>query len=195
MEPQKIKKTSVPYLLACIFIPILATVLITFIGILFLTSEIASALMMVSMTASIFWWVLGIKKVYEKKKEEKLKELDTTGFNRNHTFNSDNCAVAIDIANGKIAMIFKWNPSQLYVLPANRITKLWVDDGKKIGGTSRVSFLFIIDGIKIRVNTFISNKIWSMKSNNVLEAISKADMMVAALRSAAQAAQNTQYMN
>ncbi|MCM1262224.1 MAG: hypothetical protein NC313_05840 [Butyrivibrio sp.] len=190
MEPQKIKKTSVPYLLACICIPILAIVFMTFIGIFFLTSEIASAIMMLSVLASILWWVLGIKKVYDKKKDEKFKELDATGFNRNHTFNSDNCAVAIDIANGKIAIVFKWNPSQLYVLPANRITKIWVDDGNHIGGTSRVSFLFIVDGIKIRVNTFISNKVWSMKSNNVLEAISKADMMAAALNNAAMAAQN-----
>lgn len=190
MEPQKIKKTSTPYLLACICIPILAIILITFIGIFFLSSEMASVLMTLPLLAAILWWALGVKKVYEKKKDEKFKELDATGFNRNHTFNSDNCAVAIDIANGKIAIVFKWNPSQLYVLPANRITKIWVDDGKHIGGTSRVSFLFIVDGIKIRVNTFISNRTWSMKSNNVLEAISKADMMASALNTAAQAAQN-----
>ena len=45
-------------------------------------------------------------------------------------------------------------------------------------GTSRVSFLFVIDGIKIRVNTFISNQRWKMNDEKVLEGISKADRWV-----------------
>lgn len=190
MEQQKIKKMNVPYFIACIFVPIVLIVLVTVIGIAFLPTNVATILMMVFLVASILWWAVGIDKLYKKKKEEKLKELDSKGFVRNHTFNSDNSTIAVDIEHGKIALIFKWNPSEYFVLPANRVTKMWTDDGKKLGGTSRVSFLFIVDGIKIRVNTFISNKIWGMKSNTVLEAISKADMMVEALKDAGQAAYN-----
>ena len=74
------------------------------------------------------------------------------------------------------------------ILPANRITNLWVDDGKMLGGSSGVSFLFIIDGVKVRVNTFTSNKIWSMNSNYIREGISKAETMVENLRRAYAAA-------
>lgn len=190
MEQQTIKKVNVPYMLACILVPILLIVLAAVIGIMFLPSNIATILIMAFLVASILWWVIGIDKVHNKKKDEKFQELDSTGFVRNHTFKSDNSSIAVDIEHGKIALSFKWNPSECFVLPANRITKMWTDDGKKMGGTSRVSFLFIIDGVKIRVNTFISNKIWGMKSNTVLEAISKADMMVEALKNAAQAASN-----
>lgn len=190
MEQEKIKKVNVGYLLATIFIPIIVMMLLTTISVLastLISSTVASFIIMIALLGAILYWVLGTKNSFNKKKEAKLKELDNSGFVRNHTFNSDTSTVAVDIANGKIAIFFKWNPKQLYVLPASRITKMWTDDGKTIGGTSRVSFLFIVDGIKIRVNTFVSNKIWSMKSANVLEAISKADMMVEALK-AAQAA-------
>lgn len=193
MEQEKIKKVNTPYLLACIFLPILAIVLASVLSITLLPSGAGSIIITLFLFASIIWWSIGIKKVHDKKKEEKLKELDSKGFVRNHTFNSDNCTVAVDVEHGKIALTFKWNPTQCYVMPANKIAKMWVDDGKTpLGGTSRVSFLFIVDGIKVRVNTFISNKTWSMKSNNVLEAISKADMMVETLRMAAQTACNIQ---
>ena len=122
-----------------------------------------------------------------------MKELDASGYVRNHTFNADGCTVAVDIAHGKIAMVFKWNPSNCFVVPANRITNVWVDDGKMLGGTRRVSFLFIVDGVKVRVNTFTSNRSWSMKSNYVLEALSKADMMVEYLQAAYRTTQGNQY--
>ena len=63
-----------------------------------------------------------------------------------------------------------------------------MDDGCSgagfLKGSSRVSFLFVVDGIKIRVNTFTSNKRWRMDSNYILTGISKADMMVDVLKSA-----------
>lgn len=193
MEQEKIKKVNVLYLLACIFLPIIAIVLASVISVILLPSGAGSVVIMVFLLAAILWWAIGINKVHDKKKEEKLKELDSQGFVRNHTFNSDSCTVAVDVEHGKIALTFKWNPTQCFVMPANKITKMWVDDGKSpLGGTSRVSFLFIVDGIKIRVNTFISNKVWSMKSSQVLEALSKADMMVETLRASAQTACNIQ---
>lgn len=51
-------------------------------------------------------------------------------------------------------------------------------------GSSRVSFLFIIDGVQIRVNTFTSNQRWRMDSDYILTGISKADMMVEILNTA-----------
>lgn len=51
-------------------------------------------------------------------------------------------------------------------------------------GSSRVRFLFDLEGTKIKVNTFTSNKRWRMDSDYILTAISKADVMVEALTAA-----------
>ncbi len=183
---QKIKKVNMTYLLLNIFGPIILAILVFLLAVV-LPSELTG--IMSTISALVFfgaciWWAIGISKLSDKKKEEKLNELDTTDFVRNNTFYGDGCTVAVDIEGGKIAMIFKWNPTECFVMPASRITRIWVDDGKTIGGTSRVSFLFVIDEVKVRVNTFISNRIWSMKSDNVVEAISKAEMMAEALQKA-----------
>lgn len=190
METQKIQKVNPLYLLANIFIPVIAMVLGIVLVAVIPNSGVGTVIIMVVLFASIIWWSIGTGKVYEKKREAKLKELDTQGFTRNHTFNADGCTVAVDAVHGKIAMVFKWNPSQCFVISAGRVGKMWVDDGKTpLGGTSRVSFLFMVDEMKIRVNTFTSNKVWGMKSNYVLEALSKADMMIETLKTAYNAAQ------
>lgn len=196
METQKIKKVNPLYLLASIFIPIAAIVLASVLAVLLISnSGVGSIIIMIVFFGSIVWWAVGIGKVYEKKRDAKLKELDGQGFTRNQTFNADGCTVAVDVVHGRIAMVFKWNPFQCFVIPANRVSKMWVDDGKGMGGTSRVSFLFIVDDVKVRVNTFTSNKIWSMKSDYVLEALSKADMMIEVLKSAYNAAQGNAGVN
>lgn len=190
METQKIQKVNPLYLLANIFIPVIAMVLGIVLVAVIPNSGVGTVIIMVVLFASIIWWSIGTGKVYEKKREAKLKELDTQGFTRNHTFNADGCTVAVDAVHGKIAMVFKWNPSQCFVISAGRVGKMWVDDGKTpLGGTSRVSFLFMVDEMKIRVNTFTSNKVWGMKSSYVLEALSKADMMIETLKTAYNAAQ------
>lgn len=198
METQKIQKVNPLYLLANIFLPIMAMVLGIVVVVVIhnagvsadIGSGVGAVIIMVVYVGAILWWAIGPRKVYEKKREAKLKELDTQGFTRNHTFNADGCTVAVDAVHGKIAMVFKWNPSQCFVIPANRVGKMWVDDGKTpLGGTSRVSFLFMVDEMKIRVNTFTSNKVWGMKSSYVLEALSKADMMIETLKTAYNVAQ------
>lgn len=76
----------------------------------------------------------------------------------------------------------------IFVFPVSRISKAWVDDGRHgIGfmeGSSRVSFLLLVDDVKVRVNTFTSNKRWRMDSKYILTGISKADMMIKVLEAA-----------
>ncbi len=116
------------------------------------------------------------------------KKLDETGFTRNQTFDGKGVEVIVDTKKGQIALQFFWNPFESYILPASRIGKVWVDDGKSgagiMAGSSRVSFLFTIDEVKIRVNTFTSNQRWRMDSNYILTGISKADMMIEILENA-----------
>ena len=92
------------------------------------------------------------------------------------------------MVHGSIALQFFWNPSESYVLPASRISRIWVDDGRGgkgfLEGSSRVSFLFVVDGVKIRVDTFTSNKRWRMESEYIQTGLSKADGMAKALEEA-----------
>ncbi len=193
MEQQKIQKVNIVYALLIILIPLAIIIGLLVASVLWIEGDTGVALWSVGIIGGTLWFIIGPDQIYRKKREKRMKELDASGYVRNHTFNADGCTVAVDVAHGKIAMVFKWNPSNCFVLPANRITNVWVDDGKMMGGTRRVSFLFIVDGVKVRVNTFTSNRSWSMKSNYVLEALSKADMMIERLQAAYQTAQNNQY--
>lgn len=51
-------------------------------------------------------------------------------------------------------------------------------------GSQRVRFCFILDGVRINVNTFISNTRYKMTDNYILDGISKADLMVEVLNDA-----------
>ncbi len=188
MESQQIKKLNVGYLLFYIFIPLVVGAIFTALSFWALQDDTVAMMVMVIVLCCIFWWSLCPGIVYNNTRKKYLAELDARGFIRNYTFKGDGCTVAVNLQNGQIAMIFKWNPRQYFVLPANHITNLWVDDGKMLGGSSRVSFLFILDGVKVRVNTFTSNRVWSMKSNYIVEGISKANIMVENLRQASAAA-------
>ena len=140
---------------------------------------------------SVAWWVLGPVTIWNQKKKKMTKDLEAQGFNRNQTFYGSNQTVAVDIGQGKVALLFFWNPFEMFVLPAGRVTKAWTEDGAGgvgfMRGTSRVSFLFLVDGVKVRVATFTSNQRWKMDDPKILEAISKADMMVQVLEEAKRA--------
>ena len=184
---EKLQKINVIYLLLNVFGPIFVLVLSLALGVV-LPNQFGMILAMVGFFLAILWWSFLGRKVYDNTKKKKLAELDSQGFTRNQTFNVDGCTVAVDLNKGQIAILFRWNPGKVYVRPASQITKVWVDDGRGgagfLEGSSRVSFLFTVDGMTIRVNTFTSNKRWRMDSDYILTGISKADMMVEALRAA-----------
>lgn len=189
MENKKVKKVNIIYLLSYIFVPVLIC------GVCFAISanyfekgNMAVILIMCPTFITFMWWVFAGKMIYKKNQKKFEKKLEEKGFVRNHTFYGTGCTVVIDVENGDIAILFFWNPFEPFILPANRITKTWVDDGKSgVGifeGSGRVSFLFKIDNTKIRVNTFTSNTRWRMDSEYILTGISKADMMVEVLEEA-----------
>lgn len=184
---EKLQKINIIYLLLNIFGPIFVLVLSVALGVV-LPEQVGMILAMAGFILAVLWWAFLGRTLYDKTKKKKLAELDGQGFTRNQTFNADGCTVAVDLNRGQIAVLFRWNPGKVYVRPANQITKVWVDDGRGgagfLEGSSRVSFLFTVDGVTIRVNTFTSNKRWRMDSDYILTGISKADMMVEALKAA-----------
>ena len=190
MNNEPVKKINVPYLLSYILVPVLITALCFWLGYTFFHDGGTGAviLFMVPPVLSLLWWIFGGKLIFKGKRKKLLKELEQNGFCPNHTFDSDICTVIVDIEHGKLALIYFWNPFRNYVLPARRIDKIRTDDGKSgagfMTGSSRVSFLFTVDNIRIRVNTFTSNKRWRMDSEYILTGISKADMMANVLKEA-----------
>ncbi len=184
---EKLQKINIVYLLLNIFGPVIVMVGAIALGVI-LPQQIGMIFAMVGFAFAVVWWSFLGRKVYDSTKEKTLAGLEAQGFTRNHTFNADGCTVSVDLNKGQIAILFRWNPGKVYVRPASRISKVWVDDGRGgagfLEGSSRVSFLFTVDGMTIRVNTFTSNKRWRMDSDYILTGISKADMMVEALQAA-----------
>ena len=186
---ESIKKVDFPYLLITIFGPFLAFLAVVALAIgLIDNSGVGSILCSAAMLLMILWWTVFSRKLFEKQRDAKLKELADQGFVPNHTFNADGCTLVVDLVHGQIALLFRWNPKKVYVRPASAISQLQVDDGRggvgPLAGSSRVRFLFSIEGITIKVNTFTSNRRWRMDSDYILTGISKADVMVKALTEA-----------
>lgn len=183
MENEKIQKINIIYLLSYIFGPILLCALCYTIGILFFPKgNMAVILFMGPTLLSMAWWIFGGTLIYKLKQKKFEKELLENSFERDQTFYANGCMVVVDKLNKQLGLLFFWNPFKNFVVPASRVGKAWVDDGKGgvgfMEGSSRVSFLFTIDDVKIRVNTFTSNQRWRMDSEYILTGISKADMMV-----------------
>lgn len=192
MKTDQVKKVNYVYLLAYILTPVALTALGLWIGYTFYYGGGVGAVIfdMCPLLLSILWWAFGGRIIYCFAKKRMLKQLDGAGIDRRQIFYSDGCVVSMDIQQAKVALLFFWNPFALYVLPAGRITRAWTDDGAGgvgiLRGTSRVSFLFEVDGVKVRVNTFVSNQRWKLNDDKVLEGISKADLWVQVLDQARQ---------
>ena len=193
MKEKPVKKTNVVYLLLTVLGPVALIILGAAIGYNFFHDGGSGAVVcfMGPSILSVAWWILGPTTIWKRKKKKMVKDLDAQGFHRNQTFYGSSQTVVVDVRQGKVALLFFWNPFELFVLPAKRINKAWTEDGTGgagfLRGTSRVSFLFLVDKVKVRVNTFTSNQRWKMEDPKILEAISKADMMVQILDEAKRA--------
>ena len=186
----KLVKTNIVYLLLSIFAPI--ALIAIGIGITyFFFHDGGNGAVIFSMgppAIAFIWYVFGISAIFKNKYKKFEAELDASGFKRNQTFYGRGKYVTIDLEKGEIGLVFYWNPFKTYVIPASRVENAWVDDGQTgsgiMKGSSRVSFIFIVDGIKIRVDTFTSNQRQRMDSDYILTGISKADLMVKMLAQA-----------
>ena len=185
--PDRVQKVNFAYLLGYIFIPLAVAALSVFIGWQFFRGGGTGAVVCFAAipAAAVLWWIFAGNIIYKLGKKKMLRQLDEAGIDRRQIFYSDGCVVSADMEQGKLGLIFFWNPFNVQVAPAGRVAKAWADDGAFgagfTRGTSRVSFLFLLDGIKIRVNTFTSNRRWKMNDRRVLEGISKADRWVEVL--------------
>lgn len=189
MENEKIKKVDPIYMPAYILLPAVVAVALMTAGVLLISNKgIGTLVTAVVFFACIFWYAVGGELFYKSRVKKIEAELDAEGFKRNQTFYGKKQTVIVDIAGGRIASVFFWNPFKYYISSASKIEKAWVDDGKRgsgiMEGSQRVRFCFIFDGNRMNVDTFISNQRYKMTDSRILEGISKADLMVEVLKEA-----------
>lgn len=184
-----VKKVHMGYLFTFLLLPAAGLTLLILAVVLYVKSGIvAFVLITVPTILAIFWWAFFGDIRYDRRRKQMLQEMAGQGFIRSHIFEGDSTTVLLDQVNGKLGLLFRWNPYQYYVLPAAHISKVWVDDGCSgvglLRGTSRVRVLFTVEGVTVRVSTFTSNRLWRPDSDNVLVGISKADLMAELLNAA-----------
>ena len=105
------------------------------------------------------------------------KNVAAQHFENCSTFYSSNATIKIDQATGRIAYISQMNPFAFQVISAKDIDDIKSDYAKgPFGGTNYVYFQFSYKGKKYKLPTFTANRqMYSLKSAEVLEGISKAD--------------------
>lgn len=187
---EKIQKTNFLYLIAYIFVPIIVCALGYLLCYLCFRNGGTGAVVttMVPTVLALLWWIFGGFFIFKKQTKALEARFSAEGYKRNHTFYGRNKTVILDVEHGMLGLAFYWNPCQTYIIPASRVQKAWTDDGKMgsgfMEGSSRVSFLFLIDNTKLRVDTFVSNQRFRMDDKRILTGISKADMMVKSIETA-----------
>ncbi len=186
---EKIKRVNPLFALGYICIPIVVMLILVALSVTLIKNEgVGTIITIIAFGFVVLWFSVLGRKFYKSKVKQFESELDGMGFKRNQTFNGKGETVIVDVAGGKVAVIFYWNPFKKYIVSASKIEKAWVDDGKSgsgiMEGSQRVRFCFILDGVRINVNTFISNTRYKMTDNYILDGISKADLMVEVLNNA-----------
>lgn len=181
------QKVNMGYLLMNVFGPIVVLVAGTGLSV-FLPDGPGIILCIVVFAFVVLWCAFLGRKHYDSIKAKTLAGLEKEGFTPNYTFNASGCTVSVDLNRGRVALLFRWNPKKVYVRPASALSNLRVDDGCHgkgiLAGSSRVSFLFTVDGANFRVDTFTSNRRWQMDSEYITTGVEKAETMVHSLLAA-----------
>lgn len=134
---------------------------------------------------------LTIGTVLKKMAKKTMKGLDEMNFAAAGTFYAGNVTIKIDVLHGKIAYVSALNPKALQIISAAQIENICSDYQKgPFGGTGYVYFQFHCNGKKVRIPTFVSRQMYSLKSEAVMTAISKADTYAGYLKQAKENAAN-----
>ena len=111
-------------------------------------------------------------------------------FENSSTFITDGtftmgAIVKIDEATGRVGYVSYQNPYEFQLVHAKDLTKIESSYKKApLGGTSYVYFEFYYNNKRVRIPTFTASNVYSLKSKEVLEGISKADAFCDLLKNA-----------
>lgn len=127
---------------------------------------------------SLIWFIMlsGMltEKIMEKTMDRESAEL---GFQNCSTFYASNSIIRIEEETGRIAFVAGQNPFHIQVATADQLSNIKTDYVRSpLGGTTYVYFQFKYNGKVTKVPTFTStHQVYSLKSSEVLEGISKGD--------------------
>lgn len=146
----------------------------------------------VDIMLSLFYWI-GISGIITDKLASKTeaKYSRERGFANCETFYSSSEIFKVNVETGKIAYIANQNPFEFQEINASELTdvKTGYFPGP-LGGTSYVYFEFKYKNKRKKIATFQSNQPYSLKSGEVVEAISKADYFCEIINQAKEAGKN-----
>ena len=116
------------------------------------------------------------------------KGIPSLPYKFNSSFKSRCGILYIDIENGMIGFISAYNPMEIQVFSAARVS-----DAQTIASAmTGIRFVFKLDGKKITMPTLLTNKAISTTSGIGAEAVSKADTFVKLLLAAKEQAESAQ---
>lgn len=193
------KRTNYAYVATCygktVGLLVIAGALGCMLGKIFGSYALSTLITAAVFLGSIIALTIIVPRMMKKKMEESAlameKEFPQKGFSYQQKFTANNGIFYIDIG-GRLGVVWKNNPSEFYLADLSSLTDIRTHDGKQIRGTSLVSCQFKLDGKKFKIYTLrVSSGQLSMKSREVLEAISKADKLCELLNMAKQAAQGS----
>lgn len=141
-------------------------------------SKIAPIFAVIGVVAGLIAWALNLAWGGSSKKAKKTftEGLTENGFKNYVTFEGNDAFLAIDNDKNRIAYVANSNPKQFQMANKNELSDIVSDHNKApMGGTSGVYFSFKYNGKKTKVYTYLTNGNASLKSQVILEAISKAD--------------------
>lgn len=129
-----------------------------------------------------------VPKILHKQMEKSALELEKSFPEKNFTyqqkFTAHDGVFYIDVS-GRIAVVWRDNPTELYFVDASKITDIHTNNGQQLRGTSLVSCQFCLEGKKIKIYTLrVSNGQLPMKDKRVVDAIAKADKLCELLNAA-----------
>lgn len=116
-------------------------------------------------------------------KKMTLNYLKRQNFIPNQVFYSHNLSTYVDLKNGKIGVLLKWNPLHPYIVDASQLKEAHTDMPES-RSTRSVTFSYTLYNTSFVSFVFLSKHYYNTQSNKVLEAISKADLMVDSLLTA-----------
>lgn len=146
--------------------------------------KVDGGVIFISSIVLFFWYIFQFIFLTEVIWQKSIKKLSNTfnehSFSPTSTFESNSAILYLDVENGKIGTITKYNPLKLQIIDAKEVEKVHTDKGSGIfGGTRLVRFCFTYKGKKWGLATFTSTQqTYSFKSEEVLTALSKADLYV-----------------
>lgn len=190
MDTTKIQKINWAYLLGYIFLPIL--ICAACYGLCYACfrdgGDGAVWTTVVPTLLAILWWSFGGSLLFKRHSKAFEKQFEAEGYRAENIFYGRGKTVIVDSNKGQVGLIFFWNPWGNYIFPASRVEKAWVDDGKHgsgfLEGSQRVGFILIVDGIKVRIDTFVSNQRFKMDDQRITRGIAKANIVVQAVEKA-----------